>query len=77
MFHAQAVKHCHVAEASGHPGQTNKLAGTFGTASATLSFARAGKIKPDMAPAALASYVCAMALRLMAAPGGPLAFISK
>jgi uncharacterized protein len=34
---------------------TNKLSGVFGTASATLAFARAGRIEANMAPAALAA----------------------
>jgi uncharacterized membrane protein YfcA len=54
---------------------TNKLAGTFGTASATFSFARAGKIKPNMAPAALAACVGAM-LGALALPYAPRALLS-
>jgi len=53
---------------------TNKLAGTFGTASATLSFARAGKIERTMAPAALAACFGGVlgALTLPFAPPAPL-----
>ena len=36
---------------------TNKLAGVFGTGSATLAFARAGKIEANMVPAALAACI--------------------
>jgi uncharacterized protein len=54
---------------------TNKLAGTFGTASATLAFARAGKIKPDMAPAAVAACVGAILGALML-PFAPRALLS-
>jgi len=55
---------------------TNKLAGTFGTASATLSFARAGKIKANMAPAALAACVGAV-LGALALPYAPRALLSQ
>ena len=55
---------------------TNKLAGTFGTASATLSFARAGKIRPNMAPAALAACVGAILGALML-PFAPRAFLAR
>ena len=55
---------------------TNKLAGTFGTASATLAFARAGKIKANMAPAALAACVGAILGALML-PYAPRALLSQ
>jgi hypothetical protein len=55
---------------------TNKLAGTFGTASATLAFARAGKIKANMAPAALAAGVGAILGALML-PFAPRALLSQ
>src|SRR4051794_16923104 len=55
---------------------TNKLQGVFGTASATLSFARAGKIAwaetaPMAAMAAMGSMVGALAVRFL--PGSVLA----
>jgi uncharacterized membrane protein YfcA len=55
---------------------TNKLAGTFGTASATLAFARAGKIKANMAPAALAAGAGAILGALML-PFAPRALLSQ
>ena len=55
---------------------TNKLAGTFGTASATLAFARAGKINANMAPAALAACVGAILGALML-PFAPRALLSQ
>jgi uncharacterized protein len=55
---------------------TNKLAGTFGTASATLAFARAGKISANMAPAALAACVGAILGALML-PFAPRALLTQ
>lgn len=55
---------------------TNKLAGTFGTASATLAFAKAGKINANMAPAALAACVGAILGALML-PFAPRALLSQ
>src|SRR5208282_6394935 len=55
---------------------TNKLAGTFGTGSATLAFWRAGKIKADMTPAALAAFAGA-ALGALALPYAPRALLSE
>jgi len=54
---------------------TNKLAGVFGTGSATLAFARAGKIEANMAPAALAAGIGA-ALGALALPYAPRALLS-
>jgi len=55
---------------------TNKLAGTFGTASATLAFARAGKIEANMALAALAACAGAILGALML-PYAPRALLSQ
>ncbi len=55
---------------------TNKLAGSFGTGSATLSFWRAGKIEPAMAPSALAAGLGA-ALGALALPWAPRALLSQ
>jgi uncharacterized protein len=54
---------------------TNKLAGVFGTGSATLSFWRAGKIEANMAPAALAAGIGA-ALGALMLPYAPRALLS-
>jgi uncharacterized protein len=54
---------------------TNKLASTFGTASATFAFWRAGKIEPGMAPAALAAGAAA-ALGALALPWAPRALLT-
>jgi uncharacterized membrane protein YfcA len=54
---------------------TNKLAGVFGTGSATLAFARAGKIEANMAPAALAACIGG-ALGALALPYAPRAILS-
>jgi uncharacterized membrane protein YfcA len=54
---------------------TNKLAGVFGTGSATLAFARAGKIEANMAPAALSACIGA-ALGALALPYAPRALLS-
>ncbi|HEY5204601.1 MAG TPA: TSUP family transporter [Roseiarcus sp.] len=54
---------------------TNKLAGFFGTGSATLAFARAGKIEANMVPAALAAGIGA-ALGALALPYAPRALLS-
>ena len=54
---------------------TNKLAGTFGSASATLAFWRAGKITPAMTPAALAA-AGGSALGALALPFAPRAMLS-
>ncbi len=54
---------------------TNKLAGVFGTGSATLAFARAGKIEANMAPAAIAAGIGA-ALGALALPYAPRAVLS-
>src|SRR5271166_3872217 len=53
---------------------TNKLAGSIGTGSATLSFWRAGKIEPAMAPSALAAGLGA-ALGALALPWAPRALL--
>ena len=54
---------------------TNKLAGVFGTGSATLAFARAGKIEANMAPAAVAAGIGA-ALGALALPYAPRELLS-
>jgi uncharacterized protein len=54
---------------------TNKLAGTFGTASATLAFWRAGKVAANMAPAAIAA-VFGSALGALALPYAPHGMLS-
>jgi uncharacterized membrane protein YfcA len=54
---------------------TNKLAGVLGTASATLAFARAGKVEANMAPAALAACIGG-ALGALALPYAPRALLS-
>ncbi len=54
---------------------TNKLASTFGSGSATLSFWRAGKIEAAMAPFALAAAVGA-ALGALALPWAPRAALA-
>ena len=54
---------------------TNKLSGVFGTGSATLAFARAGKIEANMAPAALAACIGAV-LGALALPYAPRAVLS-
>jgi uncharacterized protein len=54
---------------------TNKLGGVFGTGSATLAFARAGKIKANMAPAALSACIGG-ALGALALPYAPRAFLT-
>jgi uncharacterized protein len=53
---------------------TNKLASTFGTASATFAFWRAGKVEAGMAPAALAACL-ASALGALALPWAPRALL--
>jgi len=55
---------------------TNKLASTFGSGSATLSFWRAGKIESGMAPSALAALGGA-ALGALALPWAPSAFLAR
>ena len=54
---------------------TNKLASTLGSGSATLAFWRAGKIKTNMAPAAVAACVGAV-LGALALPYAPRAILS-
>jgi uncharacterized protein len=54
---------------------TNKLAGTFGSGSATLAFGRAGKIDREMTPSVLAACVGA-ALGALALPWAPRGFLS-
>jgi uncharacterized protein len=54
---------------------TNKLAGVFGTGSATLAFARAGKIEANMGPAALAAGI-GSALGALALPYAPRTVLS-
>jgi uncharacterized protein len=55
---------------------TNKLASTFGTASATLAFSRARKIDRTMAPAAFAACVGSVAGAL-ALPWAPRALLAQ
>lgn len=54
---------------------TNKLSGVFGAGSATLAFARAGKVEASMAPAALAAGIGG-ALGALALPHAPRAILS-
>lgn len=54
---------------------TNKLASTFGTASATFAFSRAGKIEAGMTPAAVAAALASM-LGALALPYVPRAALT-